>query len=39
MSLRVIARWGQLLYGLVSFTSVGLAADGVGPVRCVQTSP
>ena len=31
MSLRLIARWGQPLYELVSSTSVGLAPGGAGP--------
>ena len=38
MSLRLIARWGQPLYGLVPFTCVGLAPGRAHPVRCVLTS-
>ena len=38
MSLRLIACWGQPLYGLVSSSSVGLAPGAAGPVRCVHTS-
>ena len=38
MSRRLIARWGQPLYELLSSISINLVPGGTGLVHCVHTS-